>query len=132
MGVWSSILLMSLLVGMLGVSAWERHRPRSEARPSGDDQASFRIEVLNGNGRAHEAQALTTHLRGHGYRVDQVGNAGRWDYPHTLVVDRRGDPVRARGVASAVGRGSVVLQRADDGCEVRVILGHDWSPQGDR
>jgi len=130
-GLWSAIVTVTLLVGALGVSTWERHRPEVDDRLPDDARASFRIEVQNGNGRSREAEALTTRLRARGYRVDRIENAPRWDYPRTLVIDRRGAPTRARAVAAAVGGGQVVLQRADDGCEVRVILGHDWSPVGD-
>lgn len=132
MGLWSAIVTVTLLVGALGFSTWERHRPVDDERLPDDERAGFRIEVQNGNGRAREAEALTTRLRAQGYRVDRIENAPRWDYPRTLVVDRRGTPTRARAVAAAVGGGQVVLQRADHGCEVRVILGHDWSPHGDR
>jgi len=126
--VWAGISAATLLVTVLLTSTWRRHRP-VEAKPlvveSRDD---FCVDVLNGNRRRGEARTVASHLRHEGFRVEEITNAERFDYPRTIVVDRAGHGDRARSVADALGGVPVVLQRGETGtCELTVVLGHDWS-----
>jgi hypothetical protein len=89
----------------------------------------IRIEVLNGAGVAGLARDATEHLRGVGFDVVFFGNAGRFDHARSVVLDRAGDPARARAVAAALGIDSVAS--AVDSTlflDASVVLGSDWPP----
>ena len=87
------------------------------------------VEVLNGTRRQGAARTATRLLRRSGLDVVFLGNADSL-VPSTRVVARRGDSVRARYVASALGTGLVMIEtdtfrRVD----VSVILGDDFRPK---
>jgi LytR cell envelope-related transcriptional attenuator len=87
------------------------------------------VEVLNGTRRQGAARTATRVLRRNGLDVVFLGNADSL-VPSTRVVARRGDSVRARYVAAALGTGLVMIQtdtfrRVD----VSVILGEDFRPK---
>ena len=87
------------------------------------------VEVLNGTRRQGAARTATRVLRRNGLDVVFLGNADSL-VPSTRVVARRGDSVRARYVAAALGTGLVMIQtdtfrRVD----VSVILGEDFRPR---
>jgi hypothetical protein len=91
-------------------------------------QGRVMLEVLNGTRRQGVARTATRMLRGKGLDVVFLGNS---DSAETLtrVIVRRGDPDRARYVASVLGVGTVVIEpdsfrRVD----VSVILGEDFRP----
>lgn len=89
----------------------------------------IRIEVLNGAGVAGLARDATERLRGIGFDVVFFGNAGRFDHARSVVLDRAGDPARARAVAAALGIDSVAS--AVDSTlflDATVVLGSDWPP----
>jgi hypothetical protein len=87
------------------------------------------VEVLNGTRRQGAARTATRVLRRKGLDVVFLGNADSL-VSSTRVVARRGDSVRARYVASALGTGLVMIEtdtfrRVD----VSVILGEDFRPK---
>ena len=61
------------------------------------------VMVLNGNGRHGAAAAAAARVRGHGYRISSVGNAGRMSYSHSLVMYRRGYEGEGRRLARDLG-----------------------------
>jgi hypothetical protein len=86
------------------------------------------VEVLNGTQRQGAARTATRMLRHSGLDVVFLGNADSLS-PRTRVLARRGDSVRARYVAAALGTGAVTVEidtfrRVD----VSVILGDDFQP----
>ena len=86
------------------------------------------VEVLNGTQRQGAARTATRMLRRNGLDVVFLGNADSMS-PKTRVLARRGDSVRARYVAAALGTGAVTVEidtfrRVD----VSVILGDDFRP----
>jgi hypothetical protein len=86
------------------------------------------VEVLNGTQRQGAARTATRMLRRSGLDVVFLGNADSMS-PKTRVLARRGDSVRARYVAAALGSGAVAVEidtfrRVD----VSVILGDDFRP----
>jgi hypothetical protein len=108
-------------------------RPRPERVTSHKLSAPLRarvmVEVLNGTRRQGAARTATRMLRRRGLDVVFLGNADSLA-ESTQVIVRRGDPERARLVASALGAGKVVvesdtLRRVD----VSVILGDDFRPK---
>lgn len=110
-------------------------------RPRGDQRAGpapavitlargrVMVEVLNGTRRQGAARTATRVLRRSGLDVVFLGNADSLVLS-TRVVARRGDSVRARYVAAALGTGVVTIEtdtfrRVD----VSVILGEDFRPK---
>jgi hypothetical protein len=84
------------------------------------------VEVLNGCGKSGVAENVAAHLRDLGFDVMYVGNADDFDYGETMVVDRTGDRTKARAVAGALGRATVVCQVSSTFfVDVTVVLGND-------
>lgn len=93
------------------------------------DPVPLRVEVLNGAGKAGLARHATQQLRGNGFDVVFFGNAGRFDYDRSVVLDRSGDRAAALAVAAALGIDSVeAVPDASLLLDVSVILGSDWPP----
>ena len=91
--------------------------------------ADIRVEVLNGAGKAGLAREVTRRLRGDGFDVVFYGNAARFDHARSVVLDRVGDTLRARAVATALRIDSVAT--APDSTlllDVSVVMGADWPP----
>jgi hypothetical protein len=126
------VLVLVGLVAVLGVSTWKRHQRSQPPVPlSAAEKAGFCVGVLNGNGRLGEARIVSSRLRSEGFRVDETGNASRFDYPRTLVVDRGGNDRWAGEVAATLGGLPVIRQRKSGAtCAIQVILGLDWSLEG--
>ncbi len=86
------------------------------------------IQVLNGSGIPELAQRATEVLRAQGLDVVQTANADAQAYPHTLVLQRRGNPAVAHQVAGALGAGRVMQQLdATLLVDVTVVLGRDYA-----
>jgi len=135
--VSAALFLVLGLVAAFAASAiagfWDEEPAETGLRALGrgvaEDRASVRVEVLNGAGRGGLARNATHRLRGDGFDVVFFGNAGRFDHPRSRVIDRTGEPERARAVAASLGIDSVVT--AIDSSlmlEVTVVLGGDWPP----
>jgi hypothetical protein len=89
------------------------------------------VQVLNGSGAPEVAQQAAQALRRRGLDVVSIGNADTQQYPHTLVLLRRGSLPVARQVAAALGKGEVLEQRdASLLVDVTVVLGADYAPHG--
>jgi hypothetical protein len=65
-------------------------------------RARTTVLVLNGNGQDGAAGTEASVLRGHGYRVTEVGNAKRNDYAASIVMYRPGYDREARRLARDV------------------------------
>jgi hypothetical protein len=129
-----------LVVGALGASFLLE--PRSEADtpdlpaetadarsdiPFDEQQRRIRVEVLNGAGDAGAAARITEALRNAGFDVKTYGNAARFDYEQSIVLDRSGRPGAAGAVAAALN-GAEVEEQLDPELylDATVILGDDW------
>jgi hypothetical protein len=77
--------------------------PLREQNPGGFVGEILQVEVVNGCGVAGLAASTTQYLRQRGFDVVAVGNHSRLDEPHSLVLDRVGDPEAARKIAEALG-----------------------------
>lgn len=115
-----------------GAPATEAARPSVEPRASADitydeQRRRVRVEVLNGAGDAGAAAQVTEVLRAAGFDVKTYGNADRFDYATSHVLDRSGRPGAAGAVAAALG-GIGVVERLDGELylDASVILGSDW------
>lgn len=131
--------LLYLVVGLVAAFAvsavaglWDEEPADAGLRAFGrgvDTPADVRVEVLNGAGVGGLARDATHDLRDDGFDVVFFGNASRFDHARSVVLDRLGDPARARAVAAALGIDSVAT--AIDSSlmlEVTVVLGKDWPP----
>jgi hypothetical protein len=134
--VSAALFLVLGLVAAFAASAiaglWDDQPAETGMRALGlavEDHASVRVEVLNGAGKGGLARSATHRLRGDGFDVVFFGNAGRFDHARSTVIDRTGQPERARAVAAALGIDSV-LTAIDSSLmlEVTVVLGADWPP----
>jgi hypothetical protein len=132
---WRRILLGGAVV-LLAVVVGLRPHPTSKQRIEtplvlAPPRGRVMVEVLNGTRRQGAARAATRMLRRQGLDVVFLGNADSLA-ESTRVVARRGDSVRARYVAAALGTGLVLVEtdtfrRVD----VSVILGEDFRPASD-
>lgn len=73
-------------------------------------EVPFQIEVLNGTGEQGVARDVTMRLRKMGIDVLIEGNAERFDYRETVLVDRKGNPALMRKLSRRLGVGRVVTQ----------------------
>lgn len=95
------------------------------------DPVPLRVEVLNGAGKAGLARHATQQLRGNGFDVVFFGNAGRFDYDRSVVLDRSGAGAGAAALAVAAALGIDSVEAVPDASlllDVSVILGSDWPP----
>jgi hypothetical protein len=104
--------------------------PKRKAKPlvARLPRSQTEILVLNGNGITGAAGAAAERVRGLGYRVGSVGNAGRSDYARTIVMFRRGYEATATRLARDLKGGVVapldgLRPRQLDGAHVVLLLG---------
>ena len=70
-------------------SAADIPKPPPLAKPR-LSRSQTKVVVLNGNGVTGAAGAEASRVRGRGYRVTSVADAGRTDYPSSIVMYRAG------------------------------------------
>jgi hypothetical protein len=131
---------LALVVGALGASFLLEFRSAPEASPGppaaatgpadisfDEQQQRIRVEVLNGAGDAGAAARVTQALRDAGFDVKTYGNAARFDYERSIVLDRSGRAGAAGAVAAAL-HGTEVQKQLDPELylDATVILGDDW------
>ncbi|HEX6946810.1 MAG TPA: LCP family protein [Acidimicrobiia bacterium] len=85
-----------------------------------------RLRVLNGNGVAGAAQAMSNKLQEMGFEVVAVGNAERNDYDVTTVLVPEGSDAGDR-IVEALGYGTVQVAAVEAGYDAVVIVGSDAS-----
>jgi hypothetical protein len=96
-----------------------------------DTTAAVRVAVLNGCGKPGVVSRFVRCLRERGFDVvnGMGGNADSFDFPRSVVVDRRGNRACADSVARCLGIRAVLDQRSENPYlieDVAVILGRDW------
>lgn len=101
-----------------------------------------RIKVLNGSGATGLARRVSELLRNEGFAVVHVGNADRFDYTDSYIIDITSDPrkielLKERSLRSlfkvvkpdevaATMRGLGAKGVTGEGADVILILGHDF------
>lgn len=101
-----------------------------------------RIKVLNGSGATGLARRVSELLRNEGFSVVHVGNADRFDYTDSYIIDITSDPrkielLKERSLRSlfrvvkpdevaATMRGLGIKGVTGEGADVILILGHDF------
>lgn len=134
------VLGLVLVVGALGASFLLESRSATETSSGppvaatgpadisfDEQQQRIRVEVLNGAGDAGAAARVTQALRDAGFDVKTYGNAARFDYERSIVLDRSGRAGAAAAVSTAL-HGTEVQEQLDPELylDATVILGDDW------
>jgi hypothetical protein len=100
---------------------WGRLIPREGREPE-----PFQVEVLNGAGEPGLAREVTMQLRRLGIDVLLEGNAERYDFPESILIDRRGNPDLLRRLQRRLGvRRTIVQVKPDALVDVTLVVGHD-------
>lgn len=86
------------------------------------------VTVLNGSGVAGAAANAAEVLKQRGYEVKSVGNAERFDYDSSEVINHHGSDEGAQQIAALVNS-QVVRQEQDESApaDVTVIVGRDFA-----
>ena len=108
-------------------------RPVATTRPSFTASRDVKVEVLNGCGVDGMARTVANRLRDTGFDVMTLGNADRFDYPESIVIDRLGNPDDADRVAEALGIANRIQQIVPDPFRIEsvtVIIGRDYGRIG--
>lgn len=101
-------------------------------RSSSEQGVAFSVEILNGTNITGLASKTSQVLKSFGYKVSRFGNAIRTDgneYEHTVVLDRKGNPDAARGLAELIKCEkwhSEADEALDDTIDITIILGKDF------
>ncbi|MCS7197667.1 MAG: LCP family protein [Candidatus Bipolaricaulota bacterium] len=101
-----------------------------------------RVKVLNGSGVTGLARRVGELLRNEGFSVVHIGNADRFDYPESYIIDITGNPrkielLRERSLRrllkvvkpeelSATMKGLAAKGVTGDGADAIIILGQDF------
>lgn len=89
---------------------------------------SFVVQVFNGSGEPYVASLVADSLRRRGVDVRSVVKLAGRVYPYTLLLDRRGDELKADSLLAILGlpRERLVLQRNNDIYDATVVIGRDY------
>ena len=128
-------LVVTGTVVLLGSALWqwvpEESSPADEPvlSPAG---GRVTVDVRNAGGVAGMARAATDRLRGAGFDVVGIGNAGQFGLESSVVIDRVGKLKTAAAVAEALGIDSVTSDPDPNlFVDVTVRLGSGWmAPKG--
>jgi LCP family protein required for cell wall assembly len=96
--------------------------------PATPEVEKARLAVLNGTLQAGLAGQTAQLLRGEGFNVVQIGNAGHFGYEQTTIIDHAGRPATVKALAELLKlqTGSMVYQPDPVApAEVEIILGAD-------
>ncbi len=76
----------------------------------GFERESFQLEVLNGTGEAGLAMKTAMGLREMGIDVLIVGDAERYDFVESILIDRKGNPALMKKLSRLLGCRRVLKQ----------------------
>jgi hypothetical protein len=114
-------LAVTVLMAVSLALRWGRLIPREGREPE-----PFQVEVLNGAGEPGLAREVTMQLRRLGIDVLLEGNAERYDFPESILIDRRGNPDLLRRLQRRLGvRRTIVQVKPDALVDVTLVVGHD-------
>ena len=121
-------LVFVCLTSAIGFALYRPQRTTPVASAA-EPTKNIHVEVLNGCGKDGIAQQVGQHLRSLGFDVMTWTNAGSFNYPESMVIDRVGNPGYARQVAEALGIQNQIQQIIADPFrieQVTVIIGRDY------
>lgn len=117
----AAILAVTAVMVLSLAMRWVRIPSRTGADPE-----PFQVEVLNGTGEPGVARDVTMQLRRIGIDVLLEGNAERFDFPESILVDRRGNPDLIRRLQRRLGVRNVVVQVQPGALvDATLVVGHD-------
>lgn len=123
----NALFMYSFVVNFFlsGVDVSRERRGMEQEEVEG--RRTIRVEVLNGAGIPGIARSMTDFLRRQGFDVIDFGNAERFNFYETIVLDRSGDRVAAERVAETVRTNNIVEQKNPFLIlDVTLILGRDY------
>lgn len=91
---------------------------------------TIQLDVQNGTNENGAASKFTEYLRTNGMDVVEIGNYKSKDLERTMVIDRSGDKVKAKKVASVLGvNEKSIIQQLNNSLylDVTVVIGKDFS-----
>ena len=95
-------------------------------------QEAARVAVLNGTNLPLVAEHTAQFLQAQGFRIASFGNADRFDYPKTVIIDYSGNKnATVTALAQLFHVDPANIRRMADAksdVDIRVILGADWTP----
>lgn len=101
-----------------------QEKPRVEPEKKESASGGMRIKVLNGNGIKGSADKLVKTLEAMHYRVEEVGNADKFDWARTTVLYRPGKVDDALALARKIpGEQDVIKLRGHEPFDIVVIVG---------
>ena len=114
----SSAILVCFAVFLGGC----RQEPEPVFKPN-----TGQIQILNGSGKSGAAEAFRGYLIEQGFDVIEFGNAGSWNYAHTIVVSRTGNEPVARDLAKVLQTDNLIhLLDPAAMVEATVFVGKDY------
>jgi hypothetical protein len=66
------------------------------------------IQILNGCGKPGAAEQFRNYLTDQGFDIIEFGNAGSWNYAHTIVVARTANEPVARDLAKVLNTDNLI------------------------
>lgn len=120
---WKNGVITAVLI-VMGFSLYVRWSGIAQRLAS--EGELFDMEVLNGTGEPGIAKMITRQLRVMGVDVVLEGNASRFDFRESLLIDRRGNPALMRRVSQRFGCSRVLKQYQEDP-EVDITLIIGWN-----
>lgn len=121
-GAGGALLLAALLLMALSLAV----RWSGIGAGAGAPAEVYRIEVLNGTGEAGLARSVTAQLRRMGIDVLLEGNADRFDFSESLLIDRKGNPALIKRMQRRLGVRRVLLQvQHGPQVDATLVVGYD-------
>ena len=101
---WPTAPIAFLVLCMIALSGCRKEEKEEEAFVPNTGQ----IQILNGCGKPGAAEAFRNYLTDRGFDIIEFGNAGSWNYAHTLVVARTDNEPVARDLARVLNTDNLV------------------------
>jgi len=126
------VSVVILLISAASIAVFFATKPSPVKPPGHNAEIPVRVAVLNGCGREGFAALCARKLRSEGFDVvNGLGeNADSFDFDASVVVDRKGNTVKARYCAEKLGIREIIEQRPDNPYvieDVVVVFGRDWN-----
>ena len=107
-----------------------------DARTNGQSgrvkQEAASVIVLNGTSNEQMAERTTKYLQAQGFQIYSYGNADRFDYANTVLVDYTGNKSATVAELAKIFRVDPAnirrITNIKSDVDIRVILGADWTP----
>jgi polyisoprenyl-teichoic acid--peptidoglycan teichoic acid transferase len=101
-------------------------------QPNQMKQENARIIILNGTTNGLVTERTAKYLQTQGFQITTFGNADRFDYAKTVLIDYAGNKnATVNALAKVFHVESANIRRVTDiktDADIRIILGADWAP----